>query len=263
MRWRGDAVARWHGDVAMQWRGDAVARWRSDAVAGGKANDWLVWWQGARQMTEWLGGRGQGKWLTNAVAWWGGDAVVVGKANDWLVWWQGARQMTDWLGGRGKGKWLAYAVMRWCGGTMDVVMQWCGDAVMRWCGDMDNFNVMMRWCCDLITVMWWGKSHAVNLFTCTSVHWSVWKPKLHIFPLVSDPCGLTLFLSSIFHILCGRNHVATQLFIFLVSSIQYSWVSFYFLFVPSHSYELYCLVSSPNILCSFLFYLGTQATQGN
>ena len=34
-------------------------------VVGGKANDWLVWWQGARQM------------------------------NDWLVWWQGARQMTD------------------------------------------------------------------------------------------------------------------------------------------------------------------------
>ena len=23
----------------------------------------------------------------------------------------------------------------------------------------------------------------VNLFTCTSVHWSVWKPKLHISPL--------------------------------------------------------------------------------
>ena len=106
-------------------------------------------------------------------------------------------------------------------------------------------------------------SPRVNLFTCTSVHWSVWKPKLHIFPLVSDPCGLTLFLSSIFNILCGRNHVATQLFIFLVSSSQYSWVSFYFLFVPSHSYELYFLVSSQNILFSFLFYLGTQATQGN
>ena len=57
-------------------------------------------------------------------------------------------------------------------------------------------------------------SPRVNLFTCTSVHWSVWKPKLHIFPLASDPCGLTLFLSSIYHILCGRNYVATQLFIF-------------------------------------------------
>ena len=105
-------------------------------------------------------------------------------------------------------------------------------------------------------------SPRVNLFTCTSVYWSVWKPKLHIFPLASDLCGLTLFFSSIFHILCGQNHVTTQLFIFLLSSSQYSWVSFYFLFVPSHSYELYCLVSSPNILCSYLFYLGTQATQG-
>ena len=71
-------------------------------------------------------------------------------------------------------------------------------------------------------------SPRVNLFTCTSVHWSVWKPKLHIFPLVSDPCGLTLFLSSIFHILCGWNHVATQLFIFLVSSSQYSYFHFTF-----------------------------------
>ena len=106
-------------------------------------------------------------------------------------------------------------------------------------------------------------SPRVNLFTCTSVHWSVWKPKLHIFPLASDPCGLTLFLISIFNILCGQNHVATQLFIFLVSSNQYSLVSFNFLFVPSHSYELSGLVSSPNILCSFLFYLGTQVTQGN
>ena len=35
----------------------------------------------------------------------------------------------------------------------------------------------------------------VNLFTCTSVHWSVWKPKLHLFPLASDPCGLTLLFS--------------------------------------------------------------------
>ena len=57
-------------------------------------------------------------------------------------------------------------------------------------------------------------SPRVNLFTCTSVHWSVWKPKLHVFPLASDPCGLTLLFSSIFHILCGWNHVATQLFIF-------------------------------------------------
>ena len=105
-------------------------------------------------------------------------------------------------------------------------------------------------------------SPRVNLFTCTSVHWSVWKPKLHIFPLVSDPCGLTLFLSSIFPILCGQNHVATQLFIFFSFILSILLVSFYFLFVPSHSYELY-LVSSPQILCSFLFYLGTQATQGN
>ena len=71
-------------------------------------------------------------------------------------------------------------------------------------------------------------SPRVNLFTCTSVHWSVWKPKLHIFPLVSDPCGLTVFFSSIFHILCGWNHVATQLFIFLVSSSQYSEFHFTF-----------------------------------
>ena len=38
----------------------------------------------------------------------------------------------------------------------------------------------------------------LNLFTCTL---EFWKPKLHIFPLASDPCGLTLFLSSIFNIL--------------------------------------------------------------
>ena len=54
-------------------------------------------------------------------------------------------------------------------------------------------------------------SPRVNPLTCTSVHWSVWKPKLHIFPLASDPCKLTIFLSSIFHILCGWDHVATQL----------------------------------------------------
>ena len=57
-------------------------------------------------------------------------------------------------------------------------------------------------------------SPRVNLFTCTSVHWSVWKPKLHIFPLASDPCGFGLFFISIFHILCGQNHVVTQLLIF-------------------------------------------------
>ena len=68
--------------------------------------------------------------------------------------------------------------------------------------------------------------------------------------------------SSVFHILCGRNHVATQLFIFFSFIESILLVSFYFLFVPSHSYELY-LVSSPQILCSFLFHLGTQATQGN
>ena len=126
MWWRGDAVTRWCGDAVKQWRGDAVARWRGGAVtwwhgdtvtwwrsgtgqvkwltglvAGGKANDWLVWWQGARQMTwwrgdvvmrwrgdavtRWRGGTGQVKWLTGLVA--------GGKANDWLVWWQGARQM--------------------------------------------------------------------------------------------------------------------------------------------------------------------------
>ena len=139
----------WWGksEAVMRWHGDAVARWRGDAVVGGKANDWLVWWQGARQMTDWLGGRGQGKWLTNvvtqwhgdavmqwrsgmvtqwhsdAVTRWRGDAVVGGKANDWLVWWQGARQMTAWLGGRGQGKWL----------IGDAVTRWCSDAVMQWC----------------------------------------------------------------------------------------------------------------------------------
>ena len=71
-------------------------------------------------------------------------------------------------------------------------------------------------------------SPRVNLFTCTSVHWGVWKPKLHIFPLASDPYGLTLLFTSIFNILCGRNHVATQVFLFLVSFTQYSSVSFYF-----------------------------------
>ena len=110
-------------------------RWRGDALVGCKANDWLVWWQGARQMTDWFGGRGQGKWLTNTVTRWRGGAVVGGKANDWLVWWQGAggkandwlvwwqgaRQMTDWFGCRGQGKWLTNTVMRWH-----------GDAVARW-----------------------------------------------------------------------------------------------------------------------------------
>ena len=92
-------------------------------------------------------------------------------------------------------------------------------------------------------------SPRVNLFTCTSVHWSVWKPKLHIFPLASDPCGLAFFFSSIFHILCGWNHVATQLFIFFSFIQSILLVSFYFLFVPRHSYELYCSVSCPHILC--------------
>ena len=119
--WGSDAVTRWHGD--------AVAQWCSDAVVEGKSNDWLVWWQGARQMTDWFGGRGQGKWLTNTVMWWCGDvvvwwcggAVVEGKSNDWLVWWQGARQMTDWFGGRGQGKWLTNTVPWW---HVDVVMCW-------------------------------------------------------------------------------------------------------------------------------------------
>ena len=83
-------------------------------------------------------------------------------------------------------------------------------------------------------------SPRVNLFTCTSVHWSVWKSKLHIFPLASDPYGLTVFLSSIFHILCGWNHVATQLFIFLVSSSQYSefHFTFYLCLVTVMSYTV-------------------------
>ena len=118
--------------------------WRGDALVGGKANDWLVWWQGARQMTDWFGGRGQGKWLTGLVAggkandwltqWrgdavtrWRGDAVVGGKANDWLVWWQRARQMIDWFGGSGQGKWLTNTVTRWCG---DAVAWWRGNALV-------------------------------------------------------------------------------------------------------------------------------------
>ena len=130
-KWLTNAVTRWCGGMVMQWCGDMVV--------GGKANDSLVWWQGARQMTDWLGGRGQGKWLTGLVAgdkandwlmrwhgdavmrWcgdavtqWCSDAVVGGKANDWLVWWQGARQMTDWFGGRGQGKCMTNAVMQWC-----------------------------------------------------------------------------------------------------------------------------------------------------
>ena len=32
-----------------------------DLVAVGKSNDCLVWWQGASQMTDWCGGRGQVK----------------------------------------------------------------------------------------------------------------------------------------------------------------------------------------------------------
>ena len=89
-------------------------------------------------MTDWFGGRGQGKWLTNTVMQWCSDAVVEGKSNDWLVWWQGARQMTDWFGGRGQGKWLTGLVAG--GKANDWLTQWCGDAVMQWCGD-----VVMRW----------------------------------------------------------------------------------------------------------------------
>ena len=120
----GDTVMRCHS-------GRGQVKWPTGLVAGGKSNDWLFWWQGARQMTDWFGGRGQGKWLTGLVAggkandwlmWWHGDAVTLvqwcsdvvtwchsgrgqvrwltglvagGKANEWLVWWQGARQMTD------------------------------------------------------------------------------------------------------------------------------------------------------------------------
>ena len=112
-------------------------------------------------MTDWFGGRGQGKWLTGLVAggkandwlmWWCSDTVVGGKANDWLVWWQGARQMTDWLGGRGQGKCLTNVVTRWCG---DAVMQ---DAVV---GGKAN-DWLMWWCSDAVVggkandwLVWW------------------------------------------------------------------------------------------------------------
>ena len=113
--WHGDTVTQWCGEMVMRWCSGAVMWWRgmqwcsgrgqvkwlTGLVAGGKANDLLVWWQGARQMTDWFGGRGQGKWLTNMVTWWHSDAVM---------WWNG------------------YAVMQWCS---DVVTWWCSDAVVE------------------------------------------------------------------------------------------------------------------------------------
>ena len=42
----------------------------------------MTGWLGARQITKWFGGRGQGKWLTDAVTRWRGDGVVGSKANN-------------------------------------------------------------------------------------------------------------------------------------------------------------------------------------
>ena len=118
----------WCSDVVMWWHGDAVTHWCSDAVVEGKSNDWLVWWQGARQMTDWFGGRGQGKWLTNMVMRWCGGAVM---------WWCGGRGQGKWLTGLVAGvkanDWLTWwhsdAVTQWCS---DTVMCWHSDAVMQW-----------------------------------------------------------------------------------------------------------------------------------
>ena len=130
--------------------GRGQGKWLTGLVAGGKANDWLMRWRG--DAVAW--------WCSDVVAWWCGDTVVGGKANDWLVWWQGARQMTDWLGGRGQGKWLTNAVMRWRGGrgqgkwltglvaggkANDWLMRWRGDAVAWWCSD-----VVAWWCGDTV-----------------------------------------------------------------------------------------------------------------
>ena len=188
-KWLTNTVMRWCGDVVMWWCNDTVTWWCSDemTVVEGKSNDWLVWWQGARQMTDWFGGRGQGKWLTglvavgkvndwltrwhsDAVMWWHGDVVVEGKSNDWLVWWQGASQMTDWFGGRGKANdWLVWwqearQMTDWFGGSgqgkwlTNKVMQWCGDAVMRWCGGRGQ----VKWLTGLVAgvkandwLVWW------------------------------------------------------------------------------------------------------------
>ena len=79
------------------------------SMGGLCGSPWVVWWQGARQMTDWFGGRGQGKWMTNVVSagglhrwssWvyacalvagdkanqWLTGLVTGGKANDWLMW---------------------------------------------------------------------------------------------------------------------------------------------------------------------------------
>ena len=73
----------------------------------------------------------------------------------------------------------------------------------------------------------------LNPFTCTSVLWISWKPRPHISPLASNPCGITFCFSSLIYILCGQNHVATQLFIFLFSSVAspFNTLCFILLFI--------------------------------
>ena len=46
----------WCSNVVLQWycgRGQVVLL--TDVVPVGKSNDWLKWWQGASQMSEWCG----------------------------------------------------------------------------------------------------------------------------------------------------------------------------------------------------------------
>ena len=143
----GDTVMRCHS-------GRGQVKWPTGLVAGGKSNDWLFWWQGARQMTDWFGGRGQGKWLTNVVTWWCGAAVVEDKANDWLMWWHGACQMTDCFGGSGHGTWLTGLV---AGGMANAwLMWWDGDAVTLWCSD---------------ALTWW---HGGTVVEGKANEWLVW-----------------------------------------------------------------------------------------
>ena len=146
--WCGDTVVRKSHVVTWWHSGRGQVKWLNSLVARGKANDWLVWWQGARQMTntvmQWLGDTVVGKshavmwWCgdavvgkSHAVTWWHGDTVVEGKLNDWLVWWQGARQMTDWCGG--------YLIK--CPSLFVLGYHWLPIATMNLVGDNREFEV--------------------------------------------------------------------------------------------------------------------------
>ena len=182
-------------------------QWYGDAVVGGKSNDWLVWWQWARQMADWCGGRGQVKWLTNTVMQWSGSR---GKSNDWLMWWQWASQMTDWFSGWGKSndwlmwwqqqvKWLTNVVMQWhsgrgasqmtnlCGGSGQV--KWLTDVVAQgksndWLMWWQWASQMTDWCSDALSLAL-GRAPALEIR-------ATWRNfRYLIFPFVVFLCSFT------------------------------------------------------------------------